>query len=233
MISVAVSALNEEKHVQHTVKNILAAGREAGGIPLDILFIDDGSTDGTSGICEELAKTCPGVRVMRHERNAGVSANVREALEAAIYPRFISLPGSNDVSKTLLTELFVRRKEADLVLSYYVNQAERGWLRRTFSFLFRNIYAWTFRVNVRYLTGPAIYRTESLRRLRLQSYGFSIFPEMTLKTILSGSSYIEIPGRMIQSDRKSTALFLRNLVEIVVVYLKLVWEIKFQAKGKK
>src|SRR3989338_3348673 len=186
MISVVVPSLNEEKNLADTVLTILVAAAESGGIPLDIVLVDDGSSDRTACICNELARTHSCICVISHERNLGVAVSVREALQLAIYPKFISLPGSNDVAKELLKEIFSRSHKSDLVLAYYVNQKNRGRFRQALSFLFGKIYGWTFQVNVRYFTGPALYPTDLLRRMSLRSYGFSIFPEMTLRTILSG-----------------------------------------------
>lgn len=227
MISVVVPSLNEEKNVAGAVSSILNAAQESGSLALDIILVNDGSSDNTAAICDELVTKYSCIRVIHHECNRGVAESVKEALKLAIYPKFISLPGSNDVGTKLLVELFHASREADFVLTYYTNQHQRTPLRRALSFLFSAIYRLTFQIKVRYVSGPAIYQTESLRRLRLRSNGFSIFPEMTLKTVLSGCRYIEIPGDMVQFHTKSTALSLKSFLEILSVYLMLVWEIKF------
>lgn len=49
-----------------------ACGQRAGGF--ELLFIDDGSTDGSSAVLDELAEECPYVRVLHFDRNYGKTA---------------------------------------------------------------------------------------------------------------------------------------------------------------
>jgi len=47
-----------------------------------VWVIDDGSTDDTAAVAEELAATHPEIRLLRHERNRGYGAAVRSGLSA-------------------------------------------------------------------------------------------------------------------------------------------------------
>src|SRR5260370_16031781 len=50
----------------------------------EIVVVDDGSTDGSGEIAEEVAATCPDrIRVIRHVRNQGKGAAIRTAVEQA------------------------------------------------------------------------------------------------------------------------------------------------------
>lgn len=49
----------------------------------EIVFVDDGSDDGTPAALERLARAHPRVRVMTHATNRGVGAAMRTGLEAA------------------------------------------------------------------------------------------------------------------------------------------------------
>ena len=53
---------------------IAAIGEAAAGVPHEILYVDDGSGDDTPARLAALARTTPGLRVIRHRRSCGQSA---------------------------------------------------------------------------------------------------------------------------------------------------------------
>jgi glycosyltransferase involved in cell wall biosynthesis len=232
MISILVPALNEESNLRQAVETVVAAAAAAGGVVHEIIIVNDGSVDRTGKIAEELARQHEQVQCIHHARNQGLATSVKEALVRARYPKFISVPGSSDMDKQLLTDLFQRHRAADAAFSFYLNQEMRGRTRTALSALFGIIYMATFNVFVRYVTGPALYPTNVLRSMTLRSYGFSIFAEMTVKVLRSGCTYIEIPGFVRPSVEKSTAFSLRNFLEVVLTYGRLVWEINIRDREK-
>lgn len=70
-ISFCLAAHNEEDNVTGAVEEAIAVGR-AGGYDFEVLVCDDGSTDRTAALVEELALKYPEVRLLRHERNRGI-----------------------------------------------------------------------------------------------------------------------------------------------------------------
>ena len=71
-LSVVVPAYNEEATLGEVVRKLLK-------VPclLEIIIVDDCSTDGTGQQARQLAETHAEVRVVRHERNAGKTAALR------------------------------------------------------------------------------------------------------------------------------------------------------------
>ena len=63
MISVIVPVYNEEKYLKQCVDSLLAQSYR----DLEIIIIDDGSTDGSSEICDEYEKRDSRVRVFHKE----------------------------------------------------------------------------------------------------------------------------------------------------------------------
>ncbi len=76
--SVVVPVFNEEGNVEALVSRVRAS-MEALGVTFEILFVDDGSRDGTPELLRQLAKGDARVRVIRFTRNYGQEAAV-EAL---------------------------------------------------------------------------------------------------------------------------------------------------------
>ena len=69
-VSIIAIGYNEEKHIIRCLESL--AAQDAGNV--EILFVDDGSTDGTAEKALAFAKTDDRVRVIRQPRNMGMAA---------------------------------------------------------------------------------------------------------------------------------------------------------------
>ena len=68
-ISVIVPVYNIEKYLRKCIDSILSQTYEN----IEVILVDDGSTDNCGAICDEYAKIDPRIIVI-HKKNAGVSA---------------------------------------------------------------------------------------------------------------------------------------------------------------
>jgi glycosyltransferase involved in cell wall biosynthesis len=66
----------------HHIKNQLNAILSQSVRPLEVIVVDDGSTDDSVAVIEQIAQTDPIVRLIRNERNRGVVATINRGLEA-------------------------------------------------------------------------------------------------------------------------------------------------------
>ena len=76
--SVIVPAYNVKAYLAECVASVAAQG----GTDWECLVVDDGSTDGTDTLADELAAQNPGVRAL-HRENGGLSAARNTGLVAA------------------------------------------------------------------------------------------------------------------------------------------------------
>ncbi len=73
-ISVVIPAHNEANRIAGALESVLAQTRP----PLEILVVDDGSTDDTAGVAERF-----GARVIAHQKNLGISAARNRGIDEA------------------------------------------------------------------------------------------------------------------------------------------------------
>jgi hypothetical protein len=74
-LSVVLPCFNEAGNVARVVQEAAELARLVDA--LEIVVVDDGSTDETASIVESLARRVPGLRLVRHEKNRGYGASLR------------------------------------------------------------------------------------------------------------------------------------------------------------
>jgi len=74
---------NEEGNVGPLTEDILAVYEEK-KIDGEVLLVDDGSSDRSGEICDQLAKDHPNVRTVHHEKNLGRSYAIRTGFQQAL-----------------------------------------------------------------------------------------------------------------------------------------------------
>jgi glycosyltransferase involved in cell wall biosynthesis len=75
-LSIVIPAYNEEQGIEATLDRAHAAAL-AGGVPFEIIVVDDGSTDRTPAIAATRA------RVVRHPHNLGYGRSLKDGISAA------------------------------------------------------------------------------------------------------------------------------------------------------
>ncbi|HEY0267415.1 MAG TPA: glycosyltransferase family 2 protein [Rhizomicrobium sp.] len=89
-ISAVVPVKDEAGNVGPLAREIAAA---LAGEAYEILFIDDGSGDGTAQALQALKAEIPALRVLRHSRNLGQSRGIRTGVRAARGEIIVTLDG--------------------------------------------------------------------------------------------------------------------------------------------
>ncbi|GAB7062732.1 glycosyltransferase [Streptomyces mexicanus] len=96
-VSVLVPAYNEAKCIENTVRSLVA-----GEHPIEVLVVDDGSSDGTADLVESL--NLPGVRVVR-QRNAGKPAALNRGMANASHDLIVMMDGDTVFEPSTVREL--------------------------------------------------------------------------------------------------------------------------------
>lgn len=224
-LTVAIPALNEERNIENAVRSVLGAAEKVPDLGVEILVVDDGSTDGTAEIVKSLTRAHANVRLIQNPTNLGLGASIRRAIHAATSDKFLFIPGDNDIPAATLETLFRYAYAADVVMCYFLNDECRGRRRYFLSGLFKVIYSTTFGLYVQYINGPAVYPTAKLCQLQLHSTRFSIVAEINVKLLRQGVTFLEVPSNRQVGLDGSTSSSLRNLGETVRVYLQLLGDV--------
>ena len=224
-LSIIVTAMNEIGNLAPTVENILAAAAPRIA-DVEVIIVDDGSTDGTSALADRMASADARIVVHHNVQNRGLAYSYMKGISLAGKEYTSWVAGNNIVPRKGMEDLYDRVGKTDIVLSYVLTDV-RGVARRAISRTLTMLMNLMFGVRMRYYTGPCVYRTDALQRLTCISSGSIIVPEVLLRMVKTGGSYVEIPLQPQARASGATKTFrLRNVVAVAVSLLRLFWDIQ-------
>jgi glycosyltransferase involved in cell wall biosynthesis len=96
LVSVIIPVFNAARYLEESVASIV---RQADAAPLEVILVDDGSTDESGALADALARRYPALIRAFHRPNGGISA-ARNAGLAQARSEFIALQDADDVSVT-------------------------------------------------------------------------------------------------------------------------------------
>ncbi len=114
-ISVIVPAYNVEKYIGKCVRSIIRQTYKN----IEIIIVDDGSTDKTGKICDELAKIDERIIVI-HQENQGLSQARNNGIKAATGEIISLVDGDDIVCRDFLQDMIVAmHDDVDIVIGGY------------------------------------------------------------------------------------------------------------------
>ncbi len=220
-VSIVIPCFNEEKGLPslisklESVKNCLLESFE-----VELVFVDDGSTDATYKLLDEKYQNVKGVQMVKHIQNRGIGAALRTGFSKT----------SGDIIVTVDSDCTYDPEEIPYLLSYLKDGVDvvvgspyhpKGkclgvpgyrfllskWLSLIYSFLLKSdihTYTGLFRA----------YRRSVLDELHFVSDGFVALAEILIKIILGGKKVVEYP----------TTLCVRQYGESKLKILKTIFE---------
>ncbi len=183
-LTVIVPCLNEQSGVAPTVRGILDHARTL-PVEVQVLMVDDGSTDGTRERMEELAAEHDACSTLFNETNLGMGRSVIRAYDRIPEQSWVTvLPGDNEFAFESIDSFLAVRDRYDLILGYMQNPVIRTFGRRFASWAFTRVVSTLYGFPWRYLNGMKMYRVEVFKGLDIVSSGHAFVAEMIAKSQL-------------------------------------------------
>jgi SAM-dependent methyltransferase len=196
-LSVLMPVYNEARTLRTIVRRVLDAPIEG---DLEIVAVDDGSTDRSFGVLEELAGSDDRIVVLRHPVNRGKGAAIRTAIarmtgdigvvqdsdleyDPAEFPKLLK-PILDDRADAVFGSRFAASPERRVLL-YWHSLGNRilTWFANVLNDLNLTDMETCYKA----------VRADVLKELRLRSERFGIEPEMTTRLAQSGARIYEVP----------------------------------------
>ncbi len=224
-ITIFVPAFNEGKNLRHAVDGALNALKKVNPADSEILILNACSSDNTGEIADELAREVSNIKVIHRKSWFGLGANYMEGVKHASMEYFVMFPGDNENSSDSLAEALDRVGEADIIIPYTVNTEARPPHRRIISKCFVMLLNFLFNLRLKYYNGNAVYKTDILKTLHINSQDFAYNAEILTRLIKSGFSYTEI-GIKITPTNKTAIFNIRNITGVIKSIIFLFFDVR-------
>lgn len=207
MLSIVMPVYNESGTVRSAIERVLKVDYPC---PVELVVIDDGSTDGTAAILQELGGG--GMRLVRHPRNLGKGAAVRSGVAEAAGSHMIILDADLEYSPEDIPTMLgpVLHGRADHVFGARVFGMNTRY--RSFRFAMGG-RALTLMANILYdscltdmHTCMKLLPVEDFQALHLSENGFGLDTEIAARLLRGGMRPFEVPvsydGRSVAQGKK-------------------------------
>jgi glycosyltransferase involved in cell wall biosynthesis len=222
-LTLVMPCFNEEAIVSHTISRLLNAFAKA-GYRLEIVAVDNGSSDHTGEIIRRLAALNPAVLHHRVERNEGYGNGVLCGLPLATAPWVGIIPADGQVDAEDVVRLYEVVHGTDSWVVAKVRRRFRldGLLRKlvstSYNLLFRMLWPTVGSIDIN--GTPKIMPREAFPAMGLKNKQWFLDPEIMIKSHALGMRVIEfnvfarLRGGGVSHVKAGTCWeFLRNLVE--------------------
>lgn len=235
-LSVIVPGLNEEQNIRTAVEELITALRKA-VLDWEVILINDGSTDSTGVIANELSQGDSRIRVLHHDKPMGIGYSFLEGIRASSKGVITWVPADGENDPNELLKYLPLTEHVDIVIPFVVNKEIRPLLRRVLSAFYLSIINMTFRTRFNYTNGNIIYRKKVFDSIMPRSNGFLVHAECLVKAIRSGFTFAEVPVTLEKRfEGDSKALLLNSFLSVCREFIMLFWEIqilkRFPGKAK-
>jgi len=236
-LSVVIPARNERASVTATLE-MLRARLDRDRIPFEVVVVDDGSDDGTSGAVAEVVQADPRVRLVRNSPPHGFGRAVRTGIQAACGEYVvICMADGSDNPNDVVRYFEILRDEAECAFgSRFVKGARvEGYPR--FKRVINRLANWfiklLFGLDYDDVTNAFKgYRSYVLTGCQpLLSPHFNLTVELPLKAIVRGYSYKVIPISWRSRRHGVSALHLEEQGSRYLYVVLIVWLEKLLTRG--
>lgn len=224
-LSLVLPAHNEIENIHEVTRRALDVMPELAE-SFEIIVVDDGSTDGTGEVLDQIADAHPEVQPVHHSKNRGYGAALTSGFAAATGDHIMFMDSDLQFDIADLSHLAPFVSQYDIVAGYRINRQDAGY---------RILYANMFKLAVRLLFGVRlrdidcafkVFRADLLKSMRLESPGALINTEILAKAAKAHASHIEVgvhhyPRQRGDSSGGSPRVVFRAMKETILLWGKM------------
>lgn len=195
-LSVFVFAYNEAESLEAVVNEIADTLKELNR-PYEIVIIDDGSSDSTGAIADELARKFRNTSVIHHVRNLGLGSVYKTAFANARCDLVTFFSGDGQFSPQIIRQFLPLMEKMDMVLGYLPNRKDSS-LSKILSGAEKILLGILFGPMPKF-QGVLMFRRKLLDEIELKSKGgraWTVLLELIIRTARGKYRITSVPIKM-------------------------------------
>jgi len=176
-ISVFFPCYNEQENVGRTVEKALEVMQQFDA-DFEVIIVDDGSSDGTRQIADEIAGRDKRVKVMHHQHNLGYGAALQSGFKAATKELVFYTDGDGQFDINEMLPLLALMDQYDIVSCYRLNRQD-SLIRKINGWCWTRLVCLMFGLKIRDIDCAfKLYKREIFDKIELSSTGALIDAEI-------------------------------------------------------
>ena len=210
-LSVIIPCYNEEKTIFLIVEKI----KKIKNLTIEIIIVDDCSTDTTSDVLKNISQVYPDIKIIRHEHNSGKGSAIQSGIKLVTGNIVLIQDADLEYDPNDYHNLLQPFIETDADVVYGTRFKGGKYVRLHFFWhylankILTTITNIVTNLNMSDMeTGYKVFKTEIVKNLILKEKSFGIEPEITVKLAKKKYIFYEVPisyhGRSYEQGKKIT-----------------------------
>jgi glycosyltransferase involved in cell wall biosynthesis len=217
-LSVVIPTFNERDSLEHLHEEIAAVAREH-ELALQIIFVDDGSTDGSWEVIRALAESRSGVEGIRFRRNFGKAAALAAGIGAAQGRSLLTLDADLQDDPAEIPRFLKALDDGLDVVSGWKQHRQDPWHKVLPSKVFNFLVNWMMGLHLHdHNCGMKLYRAELFREIRLYGELHRFIPALAhARGFRVGEIAIRHRPRRFGRSKYGPARFIKGFLDLLTV----------------
>ena len=213
-LSILIPVYNEEGNLSTLYEKLMTALKKAGR-PYEMIFVDDGSSDGTLEILLDLREKNPNVKIVSFSRNFGQTAALSAGIDFSKGDIIIPMDGDLQTDPEDILPLLEKIGEGfDVVSGWRKRRKDPFLTRRLPSFFANKIISWIGGVHLHdYGCTLKAYRKDILKNIRLYGEMHRFIP---IYAQWIGARVSEIPVRHFPRGSGSSKYGMSRVFKVIL-----------------
>jgi glycosyltransferase involved in cell wall biosynthesis len=184
-ISVFFPCYNEQDNVNRTVEQALAVLRKLNA-DFEVIIVDDGSSDATGQIADEISRRDSKVKVVHHHPNLGYGAALQSGFKAAARKIVFFTDGDGQFDISEMPSLLPLMSQFDIVSCYRLNRKD-NFVRRFNGWAWTKLVCFLLNIKIRDIDCAfKLYKREIFDNIQMASTGALINAEILARAVRKG-----------------------------------------------
>lgn len=198
-VSVIIPAYNEKDYIEKTISAILLWS-----VSLEIIVVDDGSTDNTGTIVSDLKSVNKNINLITLEKNSGKGNALMNGIKYAEGSILIFLDADLGNSAQYAINLIypIKDDEADMTIAILPSTNKKAGFGMVKTLAREGIYYFTGYSPIAPLSGQRAIRKDKIDKINRFSPGFGIEVGLTIDALRNGLRILEIELPLKHRDSK-------------------------------